>query len=124
MSYQIPGFKPGSLTASADLSAKQYCFVKASGANTVAACSASTDAPIGVLQNKPTSGQSAEIDCDGITKVLLGGTVAAGAEVMSDANGAAITAATTGNRIAGIALEGGASGQIVAVKLYSGAPKV
>lgn len=125
MSYQVPGFKPGVLTASADLSAKQWLFVKVSGAGTVTVCAASTDVPVGVLQNKPTSGQEAEIDMDGITKVVAGAAVSAGAEVMSDANGKAITAATAGNRIAGVALSAaGGAGEIIAIKLYAGAPKV
>lgn len=125
MSYQSHGFKVGVLTASADLSSSQFLFVKASGVGTVAVCAASTDAPIGVLQNKPTSGQEAEIVNGGITKVVAGAAVTAGAEVMSNASGQAITAATAGNRIAGVALETAtASGQIIAVLLYAGAPKV
>lgn len=52
--------------AGADLSAKQYYFVKLSAANTVDVCSGATDIPIGILQNDPTSGQEAVV-------ALLGG---------------------------------------------------
>lgn len=60
----IPG-----LTASADLSAKQYYFVKISGANTVDVCSGATDIPCGILQNTPTSGAAANVAYAGVSKV-------------------------------------------------------
>jgi len=69
MAIEIPVLKPGIFTASADLSGKQFYFVKISGAGTVTVCAAATDVPIGVLQNKPTSGQAAEVMMLGITKV-------------------------------------------------------
>ena len=49
----------GTLTAYADLSAKQYYFVKMQSATQVTVCAAITDKPIGVLQNNPTAGQQA-----------------------------------------------------------------
>ena len=48
MAYESPSIKIGTFTASADLSAKQYYFVKMSGENTVTVCAAVTDKPIGV----------------------------------------------------------------------------
>ena len=69
MAYESIGTDIGTFTASADLSSKQYYFVKMSGDNTVTVCAAVTDKPIGVLQNKPTSGQAAEITVSGETKV-------------------------------------------------------
>lgn len=56
-------------TAGADLSAKQFYFVKLSADDTVVVCAAATDIPIGVLQNKPTSGQAALVRVIGKTKV-------------------------------------------------------
>lgn len=67
MAFEMPVFT-FSLEAGADLSAKQYYFVKLSSGK-AAVCSAATDKPIGVLQNKPTSGQTAEIMALGISKV-------------------------------------------------------
>ena len=60
----IPG-----LVAGASLTAKQYYFVKLSAANTVIVCSATTDVPIGVLQNAPASGAAATVCVQGVTKV-------------------------------------------------------
>lgn len=68
MAYEIPVLKPAIFTAGADLSSSQYYFVKQSG-QTVVACAAATDIPIGVLQNAPTSGQAAEVMIIGISKV-------------------------------------------------------
>ena len=59
MANELQGFDIGFFTASADLSAKQYYFVKLSSETKVTVCSAVTDKPIGVLQNKPASGEQA-----------------------------------------------------------------
>lgn len=125
MSWDAPSFKTPALVAAADLSAKQFLFVKVTAGLSVNVVAASTDAPVGVLQNKPTQGQTAEIISVGVTKVQAGAAIAAGAEVMANASGQAITAATTGNRINGIALEAaGGAGELIAVLLYNGSPKL
>lgn len=67
MAYEIPAFT-FTLEAGADLSAHQYKFVKLTSGK-AAAIAAATDLPIGVLQNKPTSGQAATIMQHGITKL-------------------------------------------------------
>jgi len=69
MAWEGPQMKTPGLTASADLSTKQFYLVKMSGNKTVDVCSGVTDKPCGVLQNKPTSGQAAEVVCIGVTKV-------------------------------------------------------
>ncbi len=66
----------GTLTAAADLSSKQYHFVKLASATTVNVCSATTDRAIGILQNDPESGESAVITIFGISKVVADGTIA------------------------------------------------
>lgn len=57
------------LESAADLSAKQYHFVKVNADGKAAICAATTDVPIGVLQNDPTAGQTAEIVVIGVTKI-------------------------------------------------------
>lgn len=83
---RIPAF-----TASADLSTKQFCFVKISGNRTVTACSAATDKPFGILQNHPPQGRAATIAVAGTSKVVVGAVVAAGDTIGTDANGKAAT---------------------------------
>jgi len=76
MAYEAPSITLGTLTAAADLSAKQYHFVKLASATTVNVCTATTDRAIGILQNNPTSGQQAVIQIFGISKVVADGTIA------------------------------------------------
>lgn len=69
MAYEIPGFKL-TLEAGADLSAAQYKFVTLNGSGQVVVCSAVTDNPIGILQDKPAAaGRAAEIMVSGVSKV-------------------------------------------------------
>lgn len=52
----------GTRTAAADLSAKQFYFVKLDGSGNVAAITALTDVPYGVLLNKPNAaGKQADV---------------------------------------------------------------
>ena len=76
MAYESPSITLGTLTAAADLSAKQYHFVKLASATTVNVCTATTDRAIGILQNNPTSGQQAVIQIFGVSKVVADGTIA------------------------------------------------
>lgn len=80
----IPG-----LTASADLSAKQFYFVKISGANTVDVCSGATDIPCGILQNTPTSGQAANVVFSGVSKVSSNEALTVGWLIGTSADGQA-----------------------------------
>jgi hypothetical protein len=76
MAYESPSITLGTLTAAADLSSKQYHFVKLASATTVNVCTATTDRAIGILQNDPTSGQQAIVQIFGISKVVADGTIA------------------------------------------------
>src|SRR3954466_13157875 len=82
--------------AGADLSATsaQYKFVKLNSSGDVILCAATTDIPIGVLQNKPKQNQAATVAIGGVTKCQAGATIAAAALVGTTAAGLAQTAAT------------------------------
>ena len=113
---QIPG-----LVATGDLSSKQYYFVKmASTAGAVKVCAATTDHPIGVLQNDPTDGQPAEIVALGVTKVMCGSTaVTVGADIGWNAEGQANVRTAAGSRSAGTAIEASsADADIVSILLH------
>lgn len=110
-----------SVPASADLSTHQFKFVELDGNGRLAVANASTDLPIGVLGNKPAALDAAgEVQISGRVKVIAGATVAAGARVMSNGSGLAITAATTGNIVKGLALTGGAVNELIEVDLFPG----
>ena len=116
MAYESPGIDIGTFTASADLSAKQYYFVKMSAENTVTVCAAVTDKPIGVLQNKPASGEQAIVTVFGVSKVSADATLAAGDVVGTSADGqgqpvSAGSETTVFN--CGQVLTGGSAGELV-----------
>lgn len=79
MAYELPAFKIPAMqvASSADLSSEQFHVVTLVGEGEVDLAT-STDAPLGVLQNAPGAGESAEIMGLGITKVVAGSTIAAG----------------------------------------------
>lgn len=78
-----------SAIAGADLSAKQYHFVKLSADNTVIVCAAATDLPCGVLQNTPVSGDAAEVTVIGETKLSGDADLDAGQLIGTSADGQA-----------------------------------
>ena len=118
MAYETIGVDIGTFSASADLSAKQYYFVKMSGDNTVTVCAAVTDKPIGVLQNKPESGEQAIVRVFGVSKASADATLAAGDIAGTSADGqcqpvVAGTETTVYN--CGQVLTGGAAGTLQSV---------
>lgn len=119
MAVEAPHLMLPGCTAAADLSAKQFFCVKISAANAVNLAAASTDAVIGILQNKPKSGAEAQVATGGLTKAHAGAAITAGAKVMSDANGKVIPyVGSAGNCCIGIAKDGaGADGDIFSVYL-------
>lgn len=122
MAYEIGAYGLKiTLVAGADLSAKQYCFVKLNSSGQAIAVAAATDNPIGILQNAPLSGQECEVMVSGGSKLVLGGTVASGDVVSPSATGVGVTIVpgTDVTKYAmGKALTGGASGEIITAVVH------
>ncbi|MET0466937.1 MAG: hypothetical protein ABW007_27500 [Chitinophagaceae bacterium] len=104
-----------------------YRFVKFGAGGTIDIQSASNAVNVGVVmeqadQAKVATGKATlNVRMIGIAKVIVGtGGVTQGARVMSSTTGTAITAATSGNFIAGIALQTGAVGDLIDVLLTPG----
>ena len=114
-----------SLAAGADLSAKQYTFVKMSGTGVISAAAA-TDVVIGVLQNAPTSGKTAEVAIDGVTKLKASAAISAGALVGTTSTGLAVAVVAgtdTTKYVFGQAITAaGASGDIITVAIDCKSP--
>ena len=91
------------LVANADLSTSQYHAIEAADASgeARAALAGNGEDIIGVLQNKPASGEAATIAISGVTKAVAAGVIAAGGDVAVDANGEFVPAAT-GDVIVGV----------------------
>ena len=117
----IPG-----LTASADLSAaaNQYKYVEMSADKQVNVTNANTDKAVGVLQNRPASGEAAVVCAIGITKLQGDADLAFGDSIGPSADGqaAAYTASDTTKHINGTVIEGNgaAGGYITAIVVCGG----
>lgn len=108
-----PGY-PGSASPHGG---KQYHFVKVTAAAT-AGLAGNGEKAHGVLQNKPQqTGAAATVAIRGVSNVVAGAAVAAGAVVQANASGQAITFAS-GEKL-GVALQAaGGAGELVPVLLY------
>lgn len=89
--------------------------------DTVVVSTAASSAIIGASEETfdAATGERIDVIVAGIADIKLGGTVARGAAVTSDGTGQAVASAS-GNRVAGIALASGVSGDIVPVLLSVG----
>ena len=91
--------------ASADLSAKQYHFMVVNSSGLLAAAGAGV-AIDGVLQDKPDAANIAgTLGISGVTKVVAAEAITAGDDIAPDAAGKGVVASTTGDVVAGKALE-------------------
>lgn len=105
--------------AGADLSAKQFFFVKlGTTAKEVVVCGDGEEAA-GVLLNSPASGEAATVAYAGRVMVEAGAAVTANGNVASDAAGNAVDAVTS-DIILGKAMEDGADGQIITIDFFLG----
>lgn len=118
MATEGPLFHDGSqTTAAADLSAAQFKAVKITAARAVNLASSGGEAIYGILQNKPLSGQAADVGIVGVTKALCGAAVSAGDYLMTDTTARLITATSTNHRVAQALEAGGAAGAVITVAL-------
>ena len=114
MAYESVGTDLGFFTAAADLSSKQFYFVKLASSTTVNVCAAVTDKPIGILQNNPESGGQAGVRCFGVSKVSADATLAAGDVIGTAADGQAqpiSLGSETTVHVCGQAIEAGSAGE-------------
>jgi hypothetical protein len=90
MAYEVAGYALRiTLVAGADLSTKQYFFVKINTSGQAVLCSGATDKPIGVLQNNPESGEEAAIVVIGGTKLVASASLDEGDLIGTAASGKA-----------------------------------
>jgi hypothetical protein len=122
-----------SLPAGADLTTKQFLAIKVNSSAQAVVAGAGEFA-IGILQNKPASGQAATVAYGGISKALAGGNVTAGMTVAADSTGKLVNAAeavvntsdagaasdaVVASNVIGVALASGVSGDVIPVLVLS-----
>ena len=117
-SYIEPKFY--TLKAGADLSAKQFHFAKfGADEDHAIACAVAGEKGIGVIMNAPDAAElPVELAIFGGAKVKIAATIAAGDELMCDANGAGVVATTT-KKVLAIAMNAGVTGDVIGVKLVN-----
>ena len=93
-----------------DLRANQYCPVLVgTGDQKVVVSSQTLQGPVvGILQNKPFSGEAARIRMAGITKMMAGDTITRGYFLTTNSNGGVIVG--NSGHILGVAMESANSG--------------
>jgi len=109
-----------SFIAGEALTSSQYHFVYLTADNTVKTCShATTQKPIGILQNAPASGAVARVRIMGVSRVIIGtATFAFGDYVGSDASGHGIAEDTNLYNYNAVAIMGGAAAEKGTVLLF------
>ena len=127
MAYEISNYSVKvTLVAGADLSTKQYTFVKLDSSGQAVAASGATDIPVGVLQNAPTAGQEAEVLIVGGTKIVAGAAIGEGALVGTSAAGKAVALVagtdTTKYVVGTLLTESAADGNIVTAVVNCATP--
>lgn len=106
------------LSAAADLTGKQYHLVRLSAAWTVNQASEALHASlIGVLQNKPKSGEGATVADGGTSKVVAGAAITAGAYLTTDSSGRAITVVSNATVFGTALTAAGATGDVITARL-------
>lgn len=110
--------------AASDLRTKQYYFVKmvtGGDGDQCDVCSGVTDIPIGILQNKPNTGEEAEVVRIGMSKVSSDAALTRGVEIGTSADGqAAVYAAgtdTTKRIVGDVELGSGGVGVLATVSI-------
>ena len=114
MAYQSAQPVKITLEAAADLSAKQFYAVKVDANGKAAVCAAVTDVPVGILQNKPTSGQAATIVSVGVSKIDSNAALDEGNLIGTAADGQAqpiSLGSETTVHVCGQAIEAGSAGE-------------
>ena len=116
------GGKRLTLPAAGNLSSTgqfHFATVDANGRADVA--SANSEVIVGIGQNKPgAQHRGYSIQYEGVSKLILGGTVNEGDRLTSDSDGAGVATTTAGHRVGAIALEAGADGAVISALVVPG----
>ena len=96
-----------SFIASGSLAALQYTFVEMSADNTVQAYSSGP--AIGVLQNKPTDGQTARVRVLGVTRLVASDNETYGSKIGATTGGQGVMVTSDKDKYYGVCISGNAT---------------
>lgn len=101
MAIESTGLDLSVVTANADLSASQFCgVIVATNDFGVSLATVGTAPILGILQNKPTAGQAADVRFSGVSKAIAGAAYTRGTYLMVNGSGQLITATSTNVAVA------------------------
>ena len=121
----LAGSNTAGTTGGASGSGQYLAVVLTSAGRTSAVASSIGSQIYGILQNKPAAGGVADVGIIGITKAVAGGTIAAGAALMTNASGQLVAwTAGSGYAQVGNAIEAAVSGQVFTASIGMSDPKV
>lgn len=107
-----------------DLSATQYTFVKQSSTENTIEAAGAGEVAIGIVENKPASGEVAEVAVGGGTYITAAAAIAIGDPIKSDASGKGVTASTNNDYYIARAIEAAAADgdqiEVIIEKAYLG----
>lgn len=106
-----------SFNAGADLTGKQFFFVKLDASGDVV-LAGNGERAIGVLQNDPAQDEAASVRLEGISKVVSGAAVTLPNLIGSDAAGKAVPAASTDQTLGEALSTSGADLTVISVHLF------
>lgn len=119
-----PTFEATTFLTSADLSSSQYLIVKGDGSGGLELAAAASDEPIGIVDEGNDGSSTAtqvSVRTMGGFKVKLGGSVALGDRLTSNASGQAVASTDPEDKAVGIALDDGDSGDVIPLLITPGA---
>jgi hypothetical protein len=127
MAVERPGTME-SYQAAADLSAQQFRFVKLDANGQIAAITAATDIPLGILQDKPSAaGRAGAVMLDGMSKVVAGANLAKADIVGTDNQGRAVAVVagtdTTKYAVGQVRLDNSVTGGLATIVFDCKAPR-
>lgn len=109
-----------SMIAGADLTSAQFTFVKMNTSDRTVVAAGDGEEAFGVLLNEPDTGEAATVVTHGRVIVEVGtGGLTAGDSVGVDANGEAVTAATS-DIIVGQCVDGASAGERATIDFFRG----
>ena len=116
MAFESDGIDLGVFTAGADLSSRQFYFMKLVSATEVSVCSAITDVVIGVLQNNPATGEQAIVRVFGLSKISANESLSYGHVIGTSSDGQAsrvTLGSSTTVHVCGQAVEAASTGDVI-----------
>lgn len=120
MGFSAEQSRVGQFDAGEDLGDAKHTFVKLDNDGDVVQCDTADERALGVLLNNPPSGGTAAVCLGGVAKLFTSATVTPMATLGTTGNGRGRVRSGSNQSINAMALESGASGDVITVLVFGG----